>query len=603
MDQEKGKYTLGQNLAYVLRGVRRYDPWLFVFFAASTIVTAMLPFLGMYGPKWLIDELTGAQRPLALGGIILGLFLLTALGQWAEARLSGACDMRFINVRFGFIRQMNEKRLTMDYPYTEDPKVLDRSNNLWRAIGSNNIGIEGVQRDLFALGGSGVALLGYVAVIATLHPLVLAYLLLNVFITYLLSLRAKRFEEAQRDEMAARDRRANYVYDTMYKFEFGKEIRLYGMGDWLAGLFSSLRGRRLGLQKQISRRHLLPGLVEGAMLFLREGIVYAYLIYAVLAGRIGLGDFALYLSAVAGFATWMRQVLQRVANILAQNLPLNQFRAFLELQDQPSPAHPAPIPTEQPYELTLENVGFRYPGSERWILRDLSFTIPAGTRLALVGVNGAGKTTLVKLLCRFYEPTEGRILLNGVDIANFDAVAYRQLLSVVFQEVKILAMSVLENISLREVERSDRSRVQSALERAGLGPKMASLPRGMDTSLLKILDEQGTELSGGENQRLSLARALYKDAPIVILDEPTAALDPLAEYDLYRHFDGLIGNRTAIYISHRLASTRFCDTVAFFQEGKLLEWGTHDELIRRGGAYANLFAVQARYYQEEVKAI
>lgn len=233
------------------------------------------------------------------------------------------------------------------------------------------------------------------------------------------------------------------------------------------------------------------------------------------------------------------------------------------------------------------------------IYKNLSLKIKAGQKLAIVGVNGAGKTTFIKLLCRLYEPTEGEILLNGVNVKEFNKEEYYKLFSAVFQDIKVMAFSVAENVALKEIDNIDRDRVKDSLGRADLSEKINALEKNIDTNLLKIFDENGIELSGGQNQKLALARALYKDGDIIVLDEPTAALDAIAEYKTYLKFNELIGDKTAIYVSHRLASTRFCDVIAFFENGKIKEYGTHEELLEKNGLYKEMFQVQAQYYRED----
>ncbi len=258
------------------------------------------------------------------------------------------------------------------------------------------------------------------------------------------------------------------------------------------------------------------------------------------------------------------------------------------------------IHIDSSYEIEFKNVSFKYPKTDKYIYKNLSLKIKKGQRLAIVGINGAGKTTFVKLLCRLYEPTSGEILINGVNIQSFSKEEYYKILSVVFQEVKTFAFTVAENVSLENLEEVDREKVLHCIEKAGVGDKINSLEKGIDTSLLKILDGEGIELSGGENQKLALARALYKNGKIVILDEPTSVLDAVAEYNIYKGFDELIGDKTAIYISHRLASTKFCDVIAFFENGEIVEYGTHEELLKKNGKYSDMFNIQAQYYKEEV---
>jgi ATP-binding cassette subfamily C protein len=255
-----------------------------------------------------------------------------------------------------------------------------------------------------------------------------------------------------------------------------------------------------------------------------------------------------------------------------------------------------------PYEIEFRNVSFRYPGSNVDIYKKLNLKIPRGQRLAIVGHNGAGKTTFVKLLCRLYDVTEGEILLNGINIKYFKKEEYLRLFSAVFQEVKILAFSAGENVALEEQEDIDEERLKQSLEQAGISEKIAALAKGSKTSLLKFLDDEGVELSGGENQKISIARALYKNGPIMVLDEPTAALDALAEYNTYLNFNQMVGQKTAIYISHRLASTIFCDTIAMFEQGEIIEYGSHTELLAKQGKYWDMYETQAKYYKEEAIA-
>ena len=259
---------------------------------------------------------------------------------------------------------------------------------------------------------------------------------------------------------------------------------------------------------------------------------------------------------------------------------------------------PLPIP-EGPYEFELRNVSYRYPGNGQYVFRKLNLTIPGGQKLAIVGHNGAGKTTFIKLLLRLYDVTEGEILCNGINIKRFDRIQYYRLFSAVFQEILPLAFSVTDNIGVNDAGRIDVERVQQCIQKVGLEEKMKSLKYNTDTCVQKIIDDEGIEFSGGEKQKLMIARALYKNGGVMVLDEPTAALDALAERDIYESFSSLAENRTTIYVSHRLASTRFCDRIAMFEKGRLVEYGTHEELLAQKGKYAEMFSIQAKYYRAE----
>lgn len=587
------------NLKYLIVHAFKWDKLLFVYYGIFTILTAVQPFISVFSIKWMIDELT-TDVDFTVLACILGFFLVGgALVNASVAYLKNLYMPRLILLRFKFINQMQRKAMNMDFKYTEDPKILDDLENAGQAVSSNNVGIEGVFHKLFEVSGSLVSLLTYMSLLFMLSPWVLLYLFLNMMFVYYLTSRAKKYEFSKKEENAALNRRSSYLYNTMSDFKFGKDIRIYQLGEWLSEKFKGIKGQHLHLTKKVQTRYLGASLVDALLILVREGIVYAYLIYCVLAKGLSLGNFSMYFTSITNFTQTLQRVMEDVAHLHLQLLYVNHFRTFLDIQDEEPLKEATPIPAFKPYTIEFKNVSFKYPNSERYIFKDLSFKIKAGDRLAIVGVNGAGKTTLVKLMTRLYEPTDGEILLDGMNVKSFDRAKYFDLFSVVFQDIKVLAFTVGENVAIENREVLDSKRVMECLEQAGLKDKITSLKHGMDTPMLKGLEEDGIELSGGQNQKLALARALYKNGDIVILDEPTSALDPLAEYEIYQNFDALIGHKTAVYISHRLSSTRFCDAIAFFENGEILEYGTHDELLAQNGRYAEMFNIQAQYYQVE----
>lgn len=274
-------------------------------------------------------------------------------------------------------------------------------------------------------------------------------------------------------------------------------------------------------------------------------------------GELTIGNFTLYLASAGTFFEYVSTLLNGVAGVMARSREVDDFRSFLDFEGGDDKKDGKELPKAEKYEFVFENVSFKYPKAERYALKNLNLTLAAGERLAVVGLNGAGKSTMIKLLLRLYEPTEGRILLNGVDVREYNKESYYNAFAPVFQQVELFAFPMDENVSMKEPERTDGAKAKECLEAAGLTEKLASLPNGTKTELLKIVHDDGVDLSGGEKQKLALARALYKDAPVVVLDEPTAALDALAEAKLYEDFDKLIGGKTAVYISHRLSSTQF----------------------------------------------
>lgn len=596
---ENYKPSIMNNIGFLVKNTYKWDKKLFFYFGLYTIVTAIVPFINIFAPKYLIDELMGYNRSEWLITILLSYFIISAVLNYLNSYLEGAYSPRLMDIGIKFSNLMNEKCMNIDFKYTEDPKTLNDIETAYKAVSGTTVGIEGVLRKLFGLFGAGIAFFGYITIVVTLSPWVLLYLIVNVVTIYYLTIRVKKYEYGKKDDISKLSRKSNYIYDIMYNFAYGKDIRIFNLSQRIANKFQGINTEQVKIQKDIKYKNFKVAVMDAFLLFIREGLVYVYLIYKVLYDHMSIGNFSMYSAVIAGFAAWMQKILKDIAHINAQNLYINDYRNFLETDLKIENSNYVSIPKADTYEIEFKNVSFKYPNSEMYIYKNLSLKINKGQSLAIVGVNGAGKTTFVKLLTRLYEPTEGEILLNGVNISKVNKQQYYKLFSVVFQEIKMFAFSIDENIAFKVKENINREKVLKSIYKAGMGEKINSLEKGLDTSLLKILDPTGIELSGGENQKLALARALYKDGPIVILDEPTAALDPIAEYNIYKSFNDMIGCKTAFFISHRLASTQFCDVIAFFEDGEIKEYGTHNELLNENGKYAEMFNVQASYYKEK----
>ena len=326
------------------------------------------------------------------------------------------------------------------------------------------------------------------------------------------------------------------------------------------------------------------------------GIAYVYVCLKAWAGAFGVGQIAQYVGAITSLAGGVSELLRSLAILRTNTVYLRTVFEFLDLTND---MYQGSLTTEKrsdrEYDVEFRHVSFRYPGSGNWALKDVNLKFKVGERLAVVGPNGSGKTTMIKLLCRMYDPTEGEILLNGINIRKYDYDQYLAIFSVVFQDFQLLSQPLGENVA--GAMEYDRKRARNALETAGLAGHLESLPQGLDTYLYRDFDTSGVEVSGGEAQKIAIARALYKDAPFIVLDEPTAALDPIAEAEVYAGFDTLIEDRTAIYISHRLSSCKFCDRIAVFENGSIVQSGTHDGLLAEaGGTYERLWEAQAQYY-------
>ena len=437
----------------------------------------------------------------------------------------------------------------------------------------------------------------YLTILSHLDPILLLVTIATCLAGFWIARRTSGWMYRHRDEEEAYITRKRYIHRVAESVPVAKDIRIFGLQNWINDLYASVHDVYLAFRLRAEKVKLLAELTEAVLTMARNGIAYGYLIQMALLEHLSVGEFLLYFTAISTFTQWVMGILQASLKLHTQSLDISRVREFLDYPEPFRFSGGAALPDRRPYELRLEDVSFRYDGAETDTLRHLNLTIHPGEKLAIVGLNGAGKTTLVKLLCGLLDPTEGRVLLNGVDVRQFNRQEYYGLFSAVFQEFSILNVTIAENIA-QTTENIDYARVNTCIDQAGLTQAVAQLPQGAQTYVGREVFLDGVLFSGGQTQRLMLARALYKDSPILILDEPTAALDPLAENDIYLKYNDMTAGKTSLFISHRLASTRFCDRIILLADGGVAEEGTHESLLAAGGAYASLFAVQSRYYQE-----
>ena len=398
-------------------------------------------------------------------------------------------------------------------------------------------------------------------------------------------------------ELNHENERINFLWGYLFKIFFSetaaKDIRLYGMQDYLCGKNEEC----LNDTACFSEEGIFEGKNQAKFSFvvqLLAGYIYVYVAVMAMSGAVSVGDVLMCSGAIITMMTGVQNILTQYNQINYRNEYLKTYEDFIK---RPNMHYDGTLPIEKrddnEYELSFRNVSFRYPGTETYILKDVSLDFKIGQKMALVGMNGAGKTTLIKLLLRLYEPTEGEICLNGINIEKYDYEEYMQIFSVVFQDFKLFAFPLDENIAAGG--QVDKLRLYQVLAKIGLKEFVEGLPQ-KERTLLYQENGQGVTPSGGEAQKVAIARALYKNAPFVILDEPTAALDPIAEAGIYENFDSLVGEKTAVYISHRMSSCKFCDRIVVLDHGEIVEQGTHEELLEQNGIYAKLYQTQAEYY-------
>jgi ATP-binding cassette subfamily C protein len=582
-------------LPFLFNRIWQWDKGMFLSMFLYTVFFSLTPLIAIYVPKLIIDSLQAQDWQRILTVLIAG-FLLSALCAFMTEYLLGNYRMRFNAVRYKLIEELNLSTMKMSFPLTEDADILDHLQAISRTLFNPHQGPGGIMEKLLTIFGSIVGVLGFGAVILSLNVWVLIGLFGSIILTYYLSLRAGKYAEKRSDELYGAYRQHDYVTRTSADFTYGKDIRMYQLGGLLKAKQQEAVGNVMAIRHAIQNKVFGAEVIIALINLVRDGLIYGYVTYSFLIGNLTAGDFFLYTSAATAVVFWLSDTMRDVSFIQVQREYVQKYQMFIAEARIPE-GNGIPVdPETRTFEIEFRDVSFKYPGSDQLILDHLNLKLSNGERLALVGENGAGKTTIVKLLTRLYEPTSGQILLNGRDIQEYAYTAYQDLIATVLQDAKIFPFTIAENIGLENEINPEK--LTDAIERSGMQPSIDSLKDGPNTWLLKILNENGIDLSGGQGQKLFLARALYEDRPIIILDEPTAALDPVAEFDLYQSFDRTLENKLAVYISHRLASTRFCDHIAFLENGRITEYGKHETLLARDGAYAELFKIQSQYYRK-----
>ncbi len=439
-----------------------------------------------------------------------------------------------------------------------------------------------------------LVLLGVISIVCTLQPLILLVILVVLIVRALVNKLTRSLWNKWRVPINDKMRKVNYLINILNDPSFGKEIRINGLQQWVAEKMNGAEQEYLDTMSDYNKQQQTRNFfVELAVVF-QELIVYLYLAYRVFFHGLLIGDFSMYISSISTFSSSFSSVINSFSEILKAGDFLSLYRDIVERNEQEGAKE---IDTKSnEFVIKFDHVSFIYPNTSKLVLKDVSLEIKSGESLSIIGLNGAGKTTLIKLLCRFYKPTSGTISINGTDIYEITNKEYKKILSVAFQDYKLFAFSVADNVSLSP--EYDEKRLYDALSKTGLMQKVDALPQKEKTAMGKILDDQGVEFSGGESQRIELCRVLYKDAPIVILDEPTASLDPFKEYELYKLMFEYIGNRCSIFISHRLASTRFTKNIAVFKDGEIVEYGNFDSLMSMDqGIFKSFFELQSSYYE------
>lgn len=585
-----------KGIVFFIKNGWKYDKRYIIWRLLFQFINALIPIAAVVIPKYMIDELMGAQNISKLIFYVIALAGYTLIATCLSNYWNWDAFSRRCRVAAEFDSDLHRRLAEADFERLEDPHFLDMQEKAKKFLYCDWHGFGYLLDCAMMIIGQCFTLIGISAVIITLDWKIIAIFILSLMIST--KLEGLQKKKAMRLSQAiSRDQRCWQYYSGLFEdFSYGKEIRMNSIGNWLLSRERSFFTKVNSNLKQQNDTYIKAGNWGALFTFLQQILAYGYLIACIVEGAISIGSFTMYTSAVTTFASSFRRVMESVIEIRAYDMYYDDLDEYLAVPKKLRQGKES-LKTTGKDQIEFKNVSFRYPGTDQYALENINICIHSGEKLSIVGENGAGKTTFIKLLTRLYDPTEGEILFNGVNIKKIEYEQYMSLFSTVYQDYKLFSFSLKDNIALNLPV--DDKRIQTVLERVGLSEKLRTLPKGMDTMLYKNFAEDGFEPSGGEGQKIALARALYRDTSFVILDEPTAAWDPRAEYEMYRNFNEMVAGKTAVYISHRMSSTKFCDKVAVFTKGKLVEYGTHNDLIKKDGLYKELFDMQAQYYKEK----
>lgn len=610
------RLPIKKRIKITLRGygiLRKYCPGLARGKALLALVSALQPFVTIWFSAQIINELSSGRRIREIIFYVLAVILLNFAATLIKGILNKVCGEKESQMWGLFKKVFTDKQMSMDYVDLENAKIQRQEteaeenlfmfgNGLGQLVWGTTGFIEAAVNILVSVGMT-VTLFSSKTGNAILDsPVWIGALILMVsfggFANFGAMVRENRVFEEWCKGTVWFNRVFMFFGWTLYSTpERAKDLRIYEQNFVADRILKKLLEKDKNDGRYIVKMSVYQA-AASVIIGLNNALCYLFVVLKAYDRAFGVGSIVLYVGALNRFGEGVQQLMVTYAD---NAVTCSHLQSLFDYIDIPNKKYQGTLPvekrTDNEYEIEFRNVSFKYPGAEQFALKNLNLKLNIGQRLAVVGRNGSGKTTMIKLLCRLYDPTEGEITLNGIDIRKYDYDEYMAIFSVVFQDFRLFSFGLGQNVAARVDYDADKA--EAALEKAGFGERLSAMPKRLETPLYKDFEEDGVEISGGEAQKIALSRALYKDAPFIVLDEPTAALDPVAEYEIYSKFNEIVEDKTAIYISHRLSSCRFCDDIAVFDNGRLIQRGNHDELLRdENGKYYELWNAQAQYYTE-----
>lgn len=593
----KKKYGFGKNLKFLYKTMLSNEKKYMIVLFLLPIISLSVSIADVFLPKTVLDRIIQNQAMPSLIYETTIFILFIATFKILQAKFKNILEIKSWEFYFSYgQRQVEKKKMTVDYNIYSSPYgKLVSERALYSVCGNPESSFVSLFSSLKDCIVNLITIICFSIILSKLNPLIVIFLLLSYIIDGIVALMIETYKKKLRETDAGIWQKKRYISQHTTLADFAKDIRIFNLKELINVKQKIVSKEDIKNTDKKEIFTIIQILIEAMLVFLRDGAAYCYLVYKTLNHNITIGDFTLYFTIITCFGIYLQNSVNCIQKSAQANNNLKFFREFMDCADEQSDIKNV-LPIKK-HTIRLENVGFSYPNSDTMTLKNINLIIEPDKSYALVGINGVGKTTLAKLLCGLLRPTEGKIFIDDIDITKISSAEYYNCFSVIFQESCLMPVSIAENITLTH-KNFDEKKLKNCIEDAELEEKIASLKYGYKTIIGKQFDESGTELSGGETQKVLLARALYKDAPILILDEPTAAMDPVSEEHLYKKYRNLTKGKTSIFITHRLSSTRFCEKVLLLDGNEIKECGTHEELYNLNGKYRKLFDISAKFYNE-----
>ena len=584
------------NIFFVLSKTWKYERPIILIIFLQVISGVLVPLISIYLPSTMLNSIIGITETNVMFMRLIGILLALAICNCINAYITSIYETHLLNNKMHFLTNLFRKKMELNYAFIESTTGQNMYQYAMTTLLNDNQGISGMLRAIGSLVSNACSILLYTGIIASLDFKVMIVLIVTSTIHLVILRKLLNIQHTKKDFWVDVDRKINYLFAYIQKGKNNKDIKMFSMQSWLSKVADILINDRLIWIKKLAQYNLYAAISDMMLLAIRDGFAYFYIFRAIFNNEIEISQFVFYFGAITGFSVFVTGLTSDFAYISQKSREVDAYRDYLEIDDSNNEGQALFLPCGAPLCVELINVSFRPEKEGPYILKNINLRINKGEKVALVGENGVGKTTLIKLMCGFYKPTEGKVLINGIDINELSLTCIESLFATVFQDIHILPMSAAENIAFDDADKKAKE-IKHCIRISGLDDVITNI----NTPITKMQYKEGIILSGGQEQKLILARAaykiLYKNAAILILDEPTAALDPIAEKQFYERYNTLASGKTSIFISHRLASTQFCDYIVVLDSGKIVEKGTHSQLITNGGKYKELYDIQSRYYK------